>query len=956
MATREPLLEGIRPQVVEQVLARSGVVTLMFTDIVDSTALKRSVGGDSAYFELVKRPHDALVRECIEATQGHVVNTAGDSFFAAFFSPIHAVKSAVEIQIRLTNSPISAGSTDLQVRIGLHSGEPVAYRNEATGLVDLSGNDVDKAARIEALAFGGQLLISEQTALHCRDSLSLRFRDWGEYLLKGLGRHRVVEVLWGDREPRRPLGSWRMPPSELSTFVGREHDIAQLLDLFPKTRLLTLWGMGGVGKTRLAIEVAKRLADDESLKDGVVLVGLVGARTVDDVLSAIFKELSLTPIPGITERMAVFDCLADRSLLLLLDNCETVAGIPTLLRELLAKCSGLRLLCASQAPVGIPDVETVFPVEPLPIPHDRGQAIEGLDSFKLFAERARLGAGEDRWSFTTRSRRLIAEVLRLTDGIPLAIEIVAAWANERPLEVIRDGLKQNRASYQHRFPAGARESRHVSIWTCLDWSCGLLHPDAQALLARASVFAGTFSPDAARVVCDFAKQEDLLDSLHSLSFLLREPGKHRYLMLPTVREYAAARLGRERRIYLDRAAEYFLQVAEESDAMLRGTEQAAGLDRMAADIDNIRAGMDWAAATRKWPLVAKYARSLVLFLRTRGYWAEALSRLRKGERASHAAGDPRVLAAILNSIGGLLTEQAEYRSARTAYREALRIFGRLHDPIGRATVMNNGVGEIARRQGRNREAIRAYKVALTIFRRFSDKPNRLRQAIVLNNMGEAYRLRGDFVKAGQYYKKSLLIGKELRDSMTVSLALANLGNVARLRGRLLEARVLCKKSLRMTRNMLDAQGEARALSLLGDVSVSQGRYLSALRRYRASTEVFWRLGDRLNVAESVLNMAHLFAAISMLPRAVFLYRAAGLMLRQVKSPHYRDTEKALRRLGGAIGVRQSQQLFHEAETTSWDKIVSWILSGDCNSAVRDALSKSRSPKGIRKSLTVGHRR
>ena len=302
---------------------------------MDSTATKPRVGGDLAYFKRLLQPHNARLRQQLEQHGGHEVKTIGDSFMIKFDNATDAVNYAVAVQRHFEDEPLVEGDVTLSIRIGIHTGEALAYRDETSGRLDYSGNTVDCAARVEALAVGGQVLISEDTYWNVRTMIGVRFHDWGEYLLKGVIKRPVIwEVLWGDKQPQRPPGSYWLPPQQFYKFVGRKKELSEVQQLVRNYRLVTLLGMGGIGKSRLALEVAFRLAVE--VQGQITLVKLAdllmrinrtdtaGVFTAA-VVSTLVQALELKPEPG-NERDAVKGFLKVRPFLLILDNCEDCAA------------------------------------------------------------------------------------------------------------------------------------------------------------------------------------------------------------------------------------------------------------------------------------------------------------------------------------------------------------------------------------------------------------------------------------------------------------------------------------------------------------------------------------------------------------------------------------------------------------------------------------------------------
>jgi class 3 adenylate cyclase len=320
------LLSAVDPAQLRQVLPLvGGVIAMMFTDIVDSTLVKHTVG-DTVYFEALDH-HNKAVRECIARHDGHELKTIGDSFLIAFADPSEAVECGVRIQKALSDRPIAVGNGTIRVRIGLHTGTPIVYRDSVSNRSDLSGTDVDKAARVEGIARGGQVLISQETRVFAGRAA---VHDWGLWELKGLSSQRIFEVLYPGKQPEMPAGRMRLEPLRFATsFVGREREVAELADALKRDRLVTVTGMGGIGKTRLADFAARRLSD--SFEDGTFFVELAGTTNLETaVASELVARLGVNPAGFKDEADALVKTLQNRRALIVLDNFEgDLGGAPS---------------------------------------------------------------------------------------------------------------------------------------------------------------------------------------------------------------------------------------------------------------------------------------------------------------------------------------------------------------------------------------------------------------------------------------------------------------------------------------------------------------------------------------------------------------------------------------------------------------------------------------------------
>jgi predicted ATPase/class 3 adenylate cyclase len=581
-------------------------LTFLFTDIEGSTALLRRIGQD-AYAQVLE-DHHSFIRSALAAHDGREVKTMGDGFFAVFSSPSACVAAVLEMQHDLEAHDWPAGER-VRVRMGVHTGEA-----SETAATDLMGLDVHRAARVGALAYGGQVLLSETAAALVRDRLppGAALADLGLHRLKDLGRPEEIfqlnaPGLQAEFPPLRSLGNPALPnnlPAQLATFIGREQELAEVRALAETSRLVTLTGAGGAGKTRLSLQVAAELLDGSG--DGVWLVELAPVADEDEVAPTIAATLAIAGQPGRPILETLVDALVPQDVLIVLDNCEQVIGACAKAAEaILQRCPRVHVIATSREPLGIGG-EVIYRVPSLSLPGPDGDAgvitQESSDAVALLLQRAReqgVALPHDE-----ETGRLLASICRQLDGMPLAIELAAARLRSMSLTDLRDRLDQR----FRLLTGGSRTAmeRQRTLRAMVDWSYSLLNTAEQLLLRRLAVFPETFELAAAEAVCGFGDIEPievaaLLGSLADKSLVVAEPvgSAVRYRLLETIRQFAAERLAEtgegEAAALATAHCDYFLSVAEAASAHLTGPDQGTWFARLDADQLNLWRAAEYAA-------------------------------------------------------------------------------------------------------------------------------------------------------------------------------------------------------------------------------------------------------------------------------------------------------------------------------------------------------------------------
>ena len=701
----------------------TGTVTFLFTDIEGSTRLLESLG--DAYTAVLER-HHALLREAIAAGEGTEVSTEGDAFFAVFPSASKAVAAVAQAQRALAAEAWPSGVA-VRVRMGLHSGEGMLGGDSYVGL------DVHRAARVAAAGHGGQVLVSGATQLLAAGGLpdGVSFDDLGQHRLKDLSRPEhlwqlVIGGLTSDFPPLRTLDATpNNLPLQLTSFLGREREVAEVLELLAGHRLVTLTGPGGTGKTRLGLQVAAEATD--RFEGGVYFVGLDPITEPDLFLPTVAQALGIMDPGGASvERLA--EHFGDQAYLLVLDNFEQVDNAAPRVGELLAQAPGLRVLVTSRSPLRVYG-EREYPVPPLGLP-DPGhlpdlERFTQFESVALFVERA--VAVRPGFTIDNANAPAVAEICVRLDGLPLAIELAAARVRVLTPQAILERLSDRLGLLS----GGARDlpARQQTLRGAIAWSHDLLDDEDRRVFACLSVFAGGSGLESIEAVCfEPTERHAALDVITSLvdKSLLREEspgGEVRFRMLETIKQYAGEQLdatGR-RDEYRRRHASDVLALVEAWSPGVFGEEGRTRLDQFEQERDNIRAALGWALDKPETETALRLLAACWRFWQTRGYLREARG---YAERAL-ALPDARTLTAAyvaaLEAAGGIAYWQADVAAAKQWYSEALELVRQTGDDRALANALYNLTFSYALEREDQIEAQRLAQEALEVNRRIGDK-------------------------------------------------------------------------------------------------------------------------------------------------------------------------------------------------------------------------------------------
>ncbi len=729
-------------------------------------------------------------------------------------------------------------------------------------------------------------------------------------------------------------------PVQRTAFIGREHEAAALRHLLSRVdvRLVTLTGPGGIGKTRLALQVAAEIANE--FPGGVCFVPLsaVGERGL--IASTIAQAVGMreTGNQSPQESLKEFVAGLDQPMLLLLDNFEHLVSAAPVVAQLLTTGPKLKVVVTSQAPLHVYG-EHEFPVPPLALPDCKSipplEVLSRLPAIALFVERAR--AVKHEFALTKENAPAVAAICARLDGLPLAIELAAA----RVKLLSPSAMLARLESRLNLLTGGARDlpTRQQTLRSTVDWSYGLLNAAEQTLFRRLSVFTGGCTLEAVEAACNTKGDLgiEVLDGMASMvdkslaQHVEQVDAETRFLMLSTIREYALECLGQNDDEGATRRAHaaYYLVLAEE------GAEEVVAhpewLDRFEVEHDNFRMALDYLIETGDADWGLRLGAALFRFWETREYLTEGRDAIARLLALEGAAARPKLRARLLFAAAVLAGGQGDYGSAQQLFEDSLESCLKLNDNRGVAVALN-ALAVNARDHGELARASLLFERCVAIWKDLGASADIAR---ALSNLASVMKLQGEYARASSLFDECLTMFRKAGDDAGVAWTLNYQGDVARQKADFVAARSFCEQSLAAFRQLRDGWGIASALSDLASLSCDQGNNAEARRLYGESIKMFQELGHKRGIARVLECLAASAAAQSNAGQALHLAGAAAALRQRLGAPltpaEQPRLEKALdfarRTLGNAAGL------------TAW--MEGWAMPVD--QAVQEALRCDAEP-------------
>ena len=864
--------------------------TLLFTDIEGSTRLWAQ---EPALMQTALAHHDAFLRTAVESNRGTIVKTTGDGIYAAFDDPLDGLQATLSIQ-RLLADPAATSGIPLRVRCALHVG--AVEQREG----DYFGSAVNQAARIMGAAHGGQVLVSQSAAdlLAGRLPSGIALRDLGSIRLRDLAAPaRVYQVVQADLRQDFPAlrsleASPNNLPQQLTSFVGRERELAEAGALLGRFRLVTIIGPGGIGKTRVSLQIAADALD--AFPDGVWFIEFAPIGDPGLVPQVVAQVLGLREDGGTTLLQALCTHLGSRRLLLVLDNCEhLVSACADLVHALLRAAPDIRVLASSREVLNVAGEQT-YPLPPLALPDAQASVEDAArsDAGQLFLERARLR--QPGFALNERNVKAVAQICTRLDGIPLALELAAARVGVLAVETIAERLSDR---FRLLTSGGhAAMPRQQTLRALIDWSYDLLGTPEKTLFARLSVFAGGWSLPAAEKVCADAElaADDVLDLLAGLgnkSLVVPEAVGARYRMLETIREYARDRLQQrgERAPVRKRHADYFVAFAEDAEPHLEGgADQPAWLVQLDLEHDNLRAALDWSLEGDDGAEAGlRLAGSLYRFWAHRGHAREGQQWCTDAlTRAGGRPGTPARLKA-LHASGTLAWRLGDTTTARSMLEQGLALSRQLGDRLREGRVLSN-LGGVAIHQADHDAAQAFLEQAVAIHRADG---NRAMEARVLNNLSALAISRGRPAESEAPLERALALSRELRIPMEEATAMSHLGFLAQRRGEWARAQALHQQALAIAREFGVREFALEETRHLGEVVLAQGDATGARVYFRDALATSRELGNQHEIAASLEAVTILMVEAGKHGIAARLCGAADTLRAAIATPRSYDEQE-----------------------------------------------------------------
>jgi predicted ATPase/class 3 adenylate cyclase/DNA-binding XRE family transcriptional regulator len=867
----------------------TGTVTFLYTDIEGSTQLWKQQPQAMA---AAHARHDQILRETIESNRGYVFQVVGDAFCAAFPTAADAVRAAVKAQIELDTE--NWGNAPIRVRMGIHTGKAkVQQDGKYSGFVTLS-----HVQRLMSIAHGGQVLLSFTAQELVQDELpeAVQLRDMGQRQLKDWNRPErifqlVISGLPVDFPPLNTPESFpHNLPVQLTSFIGREREMAEIKQLLSKTHLLTLTGPGGTGKTRLALQMAEELLP--SFADGVWSVEQAPLTDGSLILQTIASIFGLRELPNLPIFNIVTDYLRAKQLLLILDNCEhLVEACAKLSDHLLHSCPQLKIIATSREALEIAG-ETVYRVPSLTLPGQAqvtSAAVMEFEAAQLFVERA--SAVNPKFNLTHENASDVAQICRRLDGIPLALELAAARSSVFSPKEIASRLED-------RFKlltVGSRTAleRQQTLRASIDWSYDLLSGDEQRLFRQLSVFAGGWTFEAAEAVCPDLDVLNLLTQLVDKSLVMvdadAQDGPTRYNLLETIRQYAYDRLleADEAEQARNRHLDFFLKFAETAETYMDGPHELEWGLLLDAEYDNLRTALEWGMETAVEKAL-RVGSAVPLFWVKRGYeregrrlMSEALARAKTLSSETTTPEWIMLQAKVWHALGYFANAQGDTLGSLQAFEKSAELYRQVGEKRMLARVLS-GLGLANRLLGHTEAAYAAAEEAVALAREVGDK---VTLGGALSNMAGVISLtEHDLKKMRAYVEEGIRLLKEAGSQWATAMTLYGYGAFASRQGFYDEARLHFKDSLALLTELKDRHRLTMIHSEFAHLERQQGHFAEAEALYRETIQEWQNIGHRAAIAHQLESFAFMAKAQEEDRRAAKLFGAAEILRENTNLP------------------------------------------------------------------------
>lgn len=889
----------------------SGNVILLFTDIEGSTKLAQAHPEKlSSALEI----HNEILKNAIESNNGHIFKIVGDAYCCAFENAGDAVKAAVEIQNNLAKEKWDEAV--ITVRIGIHSGNAEWNGHDYYGYMTLA-----RASRVMSVAYGEQILVSNDAYVKLdlvnpvpgKEAGEISFRDLGERRLKDVIEPiRLYQVLSKDlREDFPPLKTLDARPNnlpvQLTSFIGREKEMKYAKELLMNSRLLTIAGTGGAGKTRFSLQMGADLVDD--FANGVWLIELAELNDPFLLTQSFLDCFGIKEEQDKTPEQTLTDFLKHKEILIILDNCEhLIRACAVLAERLLLQCPRLKIITTSREALNCAG-EQIYRIPALTLPHPRSKdtpdQLTQYESVRLFIERAL--AVNPEFKVTNENAPALAEVCSRLDGIPLAIELAAARTKVLSVEKIHKRLNDRFGLLK----GGTRTAlpRQQTLRALFDWSYELLTEKEKILWSRLSVFSCGLTLEAAEAICSDETIRknciiDLLTGLSEKSIIIFDESKERYRLLESIKQYGREKLKNKNEIF-SKHLDYFLELSQTAKPELKGSNVKLWLNIFEADHNNFLSAIEWGVENEEAEKGGMIADAFWKYWEISGQYSSGIRIL---EIILNKKGDlsETTRVKLLNKVGNLYKFQGNYEVAGKFFEESLSISQKMKDKIGISASFIN-LGSLAFTQGDFEQAKKFFEESIAIKRDLGDK---IGIAGSLNNLGGISFSQGEYKQAKEYYESSLAIRKEIGDKIGIAASLNNLGGLELYQGNYEQAKKLFEESLSIKKEVGDKKGIAYTLGYVGSVSNQQGDYEQTKKIYEESLSILKEIGDKQGIADFLNNLGNLASSQSNYEEARKFYEKSLNAFREIDArlgiaSSLNNLGETLSFLGNCLGAKES---------------------------------------------------